>query len=99
MDCSLRTDLPGTLTMQTLLKDKLFIALAVLFALTLFSWLMLYAVALSPKTTGALLLLLAFVKVQIVISRYMELDKAIVPVRIAFWMWTIGVCAMTIISI
>lgn len=82
--------------MQTLLKDKLFIVLAVLFALTLFSWLMLYSVELSPKTTGALLLLLAFVKVQIVISQYMELDKAIVPVRIAFWMWTVGVCAMTI---
>jgi hypothetical protein len=56
----------------------------------------LYAVRLEAKTVGALLLSLAFVKVQLIISQYMELNRAILLVRVAFWMWTIAVGAISI---
>lgn len=82
--------------MFSLLKDKPVITLVILLALTLTSWLLLYSMKLEPKTIGALLLLLAFVKVQLIISQYMELHKAILPIRIAFWLWTTGVAAMSI---
>jgi len=83
--------------MYRLIKDKLFMVLAILMALTLLSWQMLFSVKLEPKTIGTLLLLLAFVKVQLIISKYMELNKAIVPIRIAFWMWTIVVGGISIL--
>jgi len=82
--------------MSRLYKDKLFIVLAILLALTLLSWRMLYSVEMDPKVIGTLLLLLAFVKVQLIISQYMELNQAIVPIRITFWMWTIVVGAISI---
>jgi hypothetical protein len=77
-------------------KNNLLIVLALLLALTLLSWLVLYAVRLEAKTVGALLLSLAFVKVQLIISQYMELNRAILLVRVAFWMWTIAVGAISI---
>jgi hypothetical protein len=82
--------------MVRLFRDKLFIVLVMLLAITLFSWLMLYYMKLEPKAIGALLLLLAFVKVQLIISQYMELNKAVLLIRVAFWMWTMGVAAMSI---
>ncbi len=77
--------------MSGLHKDKLLIALILLLAITLLSWLMLYATALKPATLGVLLLVLAFVKVQIIISQYMELKTAVLPVRMAFHAWLIVV--------
>ncbi len=82
--------------MSNLLKDKATIVLVILLALTLLSWLMLYALKLEPKTVGVLLLVLAFVKVQLIISQYMELNKAIFPIRIAFWLWTACACGISI---
>lgn len=77
-------------------KDKLFIVLAILLVLTLLSWQIFFSVKFELKTIGTLLLLLAFVKVQIIISQYMELNKAILPIRIAFWIWTITVAAISL---
>jgi hypothetical protein len=82
--------------MYSLQKEKLLIVLAALLILTLLSWLIIYAAKLEPKFLGTVLLLLAFVKVQIIINQYMELNKAIPVVQIAFWLWTAGVCAMSI---
>lgn len=82
--------------MLNLRKDKLFIVLLILLAITVLSWLLLYSVAMPTKIIGALLLLLAFVKVQLIISQYMELYKAILPIRFAFWLWTVIVCAISI---
>ncbi|MDZ7784651.1 MAG: hypothetical protein U5K56_17500 [Halioglobus sp.] len=70
-------------------KYKYFVVLVLLLALTLLSWLVLYVARLEPKTVGVLLLCLAFVKVQLIISQYMESNKAILSVRVAFWIWTI----------
>jgi len=77
-------------------KEHLLITLAVLFILTFSSWIMIYSAALEPRILGAFLLLLAFVKVQLIISQYMELNKAIPIVQIAFWVWTTGTCAMSV---
>lgn len=81
------------MTMLDTMKEKSFLVLAVLLTLTLLSWLILYAGALEQKTAGTILVCLAFVKVQLVISQFMELNTAQMPVRIAFWLWTIAVCA------
>lgn len=75
--------------MPGLLKDRLLIVLLVLLGITLFSWLLMDATALTPKVTGALLLALAFVKVQVILSQYMELGKAALGVRIAFHAWLV----------
>jgi len=83
--------------MFKLLKDRLFIVLAILLAFTLLSWQILFSAKFEPKAIGALLLILAFVKVQIIISQYMELNHAIVPIRIAFWLWTIMVAAISLV--
>lgn len=77
-------------------KDKALNVLIILLALTLLSWFMLYSVELSPKNIGVLLLLLSFVKVHIIISQYMELNKAAIFIRIAFLLWTISVSGITI---
>ena len=82
--------------MTQLLRDKPFLVLALLLGLTLASWLMLYSVSVEAKTAGAVLLFMAFVKVQLIISQYMELHKAILPIRIAFWAWTLGTGTMAI---
>ena len=82
--------------MLSILKDKYFMALAMLLAITLFSLLMPQFVVLQPKVVGVVLLFLAFAKVQIVISQYMELHHAVLAVRIAFWAWTVVVCASCI---
>lgn len=77
-------------------KDKAGNILIILLALTLLSWFMLYSVELAPKNIGVLLLLLAFVKVQLIVSQYMELNKSAIFIRIAFWLWTISVSGITI---
>lgn len=83
------------MTMTRLLKDTLLVVLVILLGITLFSWLLLDAAALTPRITGALLLALAFVKVQIILSQYMELGKAALGVRIAFAAWLIAAYAIT----
>lgn len=82
--------------MAVLSKNKNLMVLALLLAITLASWLTLYMLAIDNKTAGTLLLCLAFVKVQLIICEFMELNKAASGVRIAFWLWTIGVCAVCI---
>lgn len=82
--------------MFSLHKDKALRVLIILLALTLLSWFMLYSLALAPKKIGVFLLVLAFVKVQLIISQYMELNKAAIFIRIAFWLWTISVCGISI---
>ncbi len=77
-------------------KYKYFVVLVLLLALTLLSWLVLYVAGLEPKAVGVLLLSLAFVKVQLIISQYMELNKAILSMRVAFWIWTITVGTISI---
>lgn len=96
LGCAIHVHLLGALMMLSLHKDKTLIVLIILLALTLLSWFMLYFLALAPKHIGAILLLLAFVKVQVIISQYMELNTAAVFIRIAFWLWTISVCGITI---
>lgn len=83
------------MTMPGLLKDKLLLVLLVLLGITLFSWLLMDAAALTPKVTGALLLALAFVKVQVILSQYMELGGAHPAVRMAFGIWAVVSCAIT----
>jgi membrane-bound ClpP family serine protease len=83
--------------MLSFFKDKLFIALLLLLAITVLSWQIFFSAKFEPKAIGALLLILAFVKVQIIISQYMELNHAIVPIRIAFWIWTIMVAAISLV--
>jgi len=85
------------MTMPGLLKDKLLLVLLVLLGITLLSWLLLYGEAASQRAVGGLLLVLAFVKVQLIISQYMELGKARWPVRLALHAWlvlTVGITLM-----
>jgi hypothetical protein len=82
--------------MPGLLKDKYVVVLVVLLAITLFSWLMSSYVSLVPRFIGALLIFLAFVTVQLIISQYTELNKAVLAVRVVFWLWTIAACASSI---
>jgi hypothetical protein len=77
-------------------KDKAVSVFIILLALTLLSWLVLYFLLLAPKKVGVLLLLLAFVKVQLIVSQYMELNKAEIFIRIAFWFWTFSVCGISV---
>ena len=82
--------------MPGLLKDKYVVVLVVLLAITLFLWLMSSYVSLVPRFIGALLIFLAFVTVQLIISQYTELNKAVLAVRVVFWLWTIAACASSI---
>jgi len=82
--------------MNHFLKDKLFWVLLILLAITLLSWQIFFSVGFEAKTTGILLLVFAFVKVQIIISQYMELNNAILPIRVTFWLWTIAVAGISI---
>lgn len=82
--------------MENFLKDKLFTALLILLAITLLSWQIFFSVEFEAKTLGVLLLVFAFVKVQIIISQYMELNRAALPIRVTFWLWTMAVAGISI---
>lgn len=82
--------------MLTVLKDKLLLVLAALLSLTLASWYLMAYVELEGKMLGALLLLLAFIKVRLIIVHYMEGVKAQLPIRLLFEAWVFVVAAITI---
>lgn len=90
-------DLLGALEMMELSKDKLFWILLLLLSITLLSWGLSYSAALNEKNFGALLLVLAFLKVRLIVVHYMEANRAVLPLRIAFESWVIGVGLMTIL--
>lgn len=83
--------------MMELSRDKLFWVLLILLSITLLSWGLSYSAVLDKKVFGALLLALAFLKVRLIVVHYMEANRAVLPLRIAYESWIIGVGLMTIV--
>jgi|TARA_B100001971_G_scaffold118806_1_gene109406 hypothetical protein len=82
--------------MMTLLKDRLFVVLAVLLGLSLVSWLAASLLKLDLQVLGVAVLVLAFVKVHLIILYYMEVNRAHRPIRLAFETWVFAVAGILI---
>jgi len=75
------------MTMTNLNHNKLLWVLVTLLSLTALSWAAPQLLPLSSKALGALLILLAFMKVRIIILHFMEAGSAHPPLRRAFEAW------------
>jgi hypothetical protein len=84
------------MTMQAILKDRLFLLLGILLGITLLSWVLSHTLALESQMLGIALILLAFLKVRLIIVHYMETKIAIPAIKIAFDVWVFVVAAITL---
>lgn len=82
--------------MAALLKDRLFLVLLALLAITLVSWLLVGSGSLDTEVLGALVLVLAFVKVRMIVIHYMEASTVPRPLRLGFEAWVVLVGLMTV---
>lgn len=82
---------------SVLIKDKLLLIFIALLAITLAAWALISFVDIDQKLLGAALLLMAFAKVQLVVTYYMEADEAPAFVHYAFnaWIWLVGLASVT----
>ena len=83
--------------MTYLVKEKLFLILALLLTITFASWLLTFSTYLDANQIGVILLTLAFVKTRFIIIHYMEAAKAQPLVRFLFEGWVLLVGAITIV--
>jgi len=83
---------------RTLFKDKLFLVFVALLAITLASWGLILVANINSSVPGAALLLMAFVKVQLIVSHYMEASETPPLVRYAFdaWVWLVGLMCVAL---
>ena len=74
------------------MKNRLFLVLMALLAFTLAGWSLMGFSSVSGKPLGAILLVLAFVKVHLIVVHYMEANSAEPFLRNAFkaWTWLVG---------
>jgi len=80
------------MTMNNLNHNKLLWVLVILLSLTALSWAApqlapLFGKTMGAKILGALLILLAFMKVRLIILHFMEAGSAYPPLRLAFEAW------------
>ena len=75
--------------MQLLKDNKLLLILLILLGITLCSWLLSVFTLAKGKALGVIILVFAFVKIRLIIIHYMESNRAILPVRIAFEAWVL----------
>lgn len=75
--------------MNVFLQDKNLQALLVLFGLTVLAWLAPMLLTVPPVTLGFIVLLVAFVKVRLIMMRFMELHEVYPPLRYAFDAWAL----------
>lgn len=82
--------------MTALLKDKLLWVLATLLLLTAVSWAASFMLPLSTKVLGALLLVLAFVKVRLIIQHFMEAGSVDGLLRVVLEAWVVLIGGTTV---
>ncbi|AMK19839.1 MULTISPECIES: cytochrome C oxidase subunit IV family protein [Sphingobium] len=72
---------------------------AILVVATLASYLFqLEAMKFDPRIVGSAILVIAFFKVRLIGLRYMEIDEAILPLRLAFeaWVFAVAIALLTL---
>ncbi len=82
--------------MQLLKDNKLLLVLVLLLTLSLCSWLLSAFTLVDGKTLGVMILVFAFMKVRLIIIHYMEANRVILPIRMAFEAWVLIVGGSTI---
>ncbi len=84
------------MSMLAAIKEKPFLVLLTLLALTLMAWLLGSIPALNARMLGTLILVIAFVKARVVIVHFMETHATRRSIRLAFEAWILLVGTITL---